>query len=85
MTHEHVCTPEICPNTGGYYVTCMDGPSWWYMAGPYQTHTEALAAVDKACRIAADIDGKAWFMAWGTVRAKDDYRKPAKLNQLGAV
>ena len=52
---EHVCTSGECP-IGHYYVTAMDGPSWYYMAGPYATHAEALALVDKARDLADKHD-----------------------------
>lgn len=64
---EHVCTPEDCPPNGGYYVSCIDDNGRVFlMAGPYRTHGAALADKNKACTIASDIDGRAWFMAWGT-------------------
>jgi hypothetical protein len=84
-TCERGCTPESCPPTGGYYVSAIDGPHYYLMAGPYQTHGEALADVDKVHSICIDKDstGKAHWMGWGTCHRKDDYRKPGKLNQLG--
>jgi hypothetical protein len=38
------------------------------MAGPYADHEAALQDVDRSRDIASDHDGRAWFMAWGTVR-----------------
>ena len=84
-TCEHGCKPETCPPDGRYYVSCQDAGQFWIMAGPYQTHADALAHVDKALNIANEIDGRAWFMSWGTCHMKDDYTKPGKLNQLGLI
>lgn len=81
----HVCTPETCPATGGYYVTAVDAGQVYYMAGPYQTHAEALALVDKALNIADKRDGRAWFMSWGTSRRRDEYREPGSLNKHGLL
>jgi hypothetical protein len=55
------------------------------MAGPYDTHQEALADVGKARNIANEHDGRAWFMGWGTIRDKDDKRTPGNLNKAGLM
>ena len=81
MANDHICNEQTCPAIGGYYVSCTDAGQVWLMAGPYQTHSEALADQDKALKIADSIDGRAWFMAWGTCRIKDGELKPGKLNQ----
>ncbi|HVN82281.1 MAG TPA: hypothetical protein VMW38_25070 [Terriglobia bacterium] len=85
MESAHCCTSETCPEPGNYYVTAVDGPSLYYMAGPYPTHAEALAMVEKALSIADKHDGRAWFMAWGTVRTKDGYSKPGSLNRANLI
>ena len=66
---DHICTLASCP-IGRYFVTAIDGPNTHFMAGPYENHADALADVDKALKIADKHDGRAWFMAWGTVRIK---------------
>ena len=38
-----------------------------------------LADENKACQIASDIDGRAWFMAWGTCHK--DSSEPGVLNK----
>lgn len=81
---EFQCSPETCP-PGNYYVTCRDAGNSWFMAGPYTTHAEALANVDKAMHIANNIDGKAWFMSWGTALCKNVYNKPGKLHSLNLM
>jgi hypothetical protein len=80
-SQEHVCTAESCPEPGSYYVSCIDGASFYLMAGPYGTHALALADVDKALHIADARDGRAWFMAWGTVRLRDGSTEPGRLNK----
>ena len=82
---QHTCTPEICPEPGNYYVSCVDGPSFWLMAGPYCTHADALADVNKARDIATEIDGRAWFKGWGTVNMKSECTKAGKLNELHLI
>lgn len=83
--NSHVCTAESCPPTGGYYVSAVNGDSFYHMAGPYDTHAAALADVDRALKIASEREGRAWFMSWGTLRRKDDYRKPGTLNKYGLM
>jgi hypothetical protein len=85
MAEDHICDAITCPPTGGYYVTAVDGPSWWKMAGPYQTHAEALADVDKARGITDKHDGRAWFMGWGTAHVKDGALLPGNLNRAGLI
>ena len=81
---EHVCTTEECP-TGVYFVTAIDGGTWWYMAGPYAEHAAALADVDKARTITCKHDGRAHFMGWGTARIKDDTERVGNLNKAGLI
>lgn len=76
----HVCSPDTCPEPASYYVSAVDGPKWYPMAGPYPTHKEALRDVGRSRDIASDNDGRAWFMAWGTVRLSESYREPGRLN-----
>lgn len=83
-TREHVCTPEDCPPSGGYYVSCInDNGQAFLIAGPYRTHGTALAAEREACKVASDVDGRAWFMAWGTCRK--DSNEPGVLNRHGMM
>jgi hypothetical protein len=72
-------------DVGNYYVHCIDGPSSWIMAGPYQTHQAAHADKERVLRIADDIDGRAWFMSWSIVRMADTYTKPGRMNTLGLL
>lgn len=78
----HMTTPDTRP--GPYYVSAIDAGKVHTMAGPYAEHAAALADVDRACRIASDIDGRAWFMAWGTVRL-DGSDRVGTLNKHGLI
>jgi hypothetical protein len=82
---EHVCNPETCPEPGSYYVSAVDGPNWWRMAGPYASHAAALANVNKALHIADKHAGRAWFMKWGTVRMPDGFNEPGRLNKFNLI
>jgi hypothetical protein len=84
-TEEHACSEASCPTPGSYYVTAIDGPRFWKMAGPYATHAEALDRIDAARRISCDYDGRAYFMAWGTGRVFHGDTPPGKLNELGLI
>lgn len=72
----HICTHESCPAGANYFVTAIDGGTVYYMAGPYLTHSEALAKLDAAREIACDRDARGCFMAWGTVKSTRIMRAP---------
>ena len=88
-TCERGCTTESCPPNGAYYVSAVDAGHVFLMAGPYQTHADALADVDKALEIADSKDGRSWFMGWGTVNVAERYKGKlfplGKLNELGLM
>lgn len=50
------------------------------LTGPFATHTEALAHVDEARRIACELDEWAWFDAFGTCSLPKGSGKVGKLN-----
>lgn len=75
-------TPDTAP--GPYYVSAIDHKCTFLMAGPYELHGAALADVDRALHIAYEHDGRAWFMAWGTVRV-DGCERRGRLNELGLM
>lgn len=68
-----------------FYVSAIDGPRHSFLAGPFDTHEEALGLVDTARQKANEIDPKAWFYAYGTARAPEGYDKPGILNDLLGV
>ena len=66
-------TTYYCPACENYheigtqfYVTVRDGPRTGYLLGPYRTHREALAQVDRGRSLAYDADPRAPFYAYGT-------------------
>lgn len=50
-----------------YYVSLRRGARTALLAGPFDTHTEALAMVDRAVKLANDLDQWAWFDPFGTM------------------
>lgn len=76
-------TPDTA--LGPYYVSAIDAAGRTFlMAGPYELHGAALADVDRALNIAYEHDGRAWFMAWGTVRV-EGHECRGRLNELGLM
>lgn len=49
-----------------YYVTVRNGSSTGWLAGPYDTHEESLANVERAKKLAIKDQGYAVFYAYGT-------------------
>ncbi len=85
MNEDHICNPTDCPEPGSYYVTCVDGPLFWKMSGPYPTHKAALADVDRVLKIANRHDGRAWFMRWGTTRMANNIVELGNLQKAGLL
>ena len=71
-------------DTGGnYYVSAIDGPKVYLLAGPYETHQEALDLVDQCNELSQSLDDRAFWFAYGTCRVKDtEYVKPGILNDM---
>ena len=63
-----------------FYVSVLNGPRLALLAGPFQTHEEALAMVDQARETAQRIDPWAWFYAFGTVKMMTGHQ-PGVLNK----
>lgn len=55
-----------------YYVSVMDGGRKGFLLGPYSSHEEALANVERGCKLANEADDRAWFYAYGTCSAPAD-------------
>lgn len=68
-----------------YYVSLRRGSRTALIAGPFETHTEALAMVEPATKLANELDGWTWFDAFGTCSGPRLPTNPkGKLNsQLG--
>lgn len=67
--------PEYGPDNpdtrpGPYYVTVVDAGRALALAGPFDTHPEALAQVAPARDLAVEYDLKAHFYAFGTARTE---------------
>jgi hypothetical protein len=58
----------MCPDR--FYVTVKRGEQTGFLLGPYETHEEALANVDRARQLAHDVDPFSAFDAFGTARSK---------------
>jgi hypothetical protein len=52
----------------GFYVTVRSGSRVGYLLGPYASHADALASVDRARLFAGRLDPWAVFYAFGTAR-----------------
>jgi len=53
------------PDHSAFYVSALDGPKSFLVAGPYPDHATAIARVD-AVRRHAEVDPRSHWMAWGT-------------------
>jgi len=63
-------------------VSVRDGPKFGLLAGPYETHGEAITKIRSAIDRACEFTEWAWFYHYGTVRMKDSYRKPGTFGKL---
>lgn len=59
-------TPDT--RTGHYYVSCINGAQKALVTGPYDSHAEALADVERVRTAAGKMDPRCDFYAWGTAR-----------------
>lgn len=79
---------------GMFYVSVIDGPRiggeievkrMGLLAGPYETHEEALDKVDVVRRIAERVNAWSHFYAFGTMKLKEPINgayPPGRLNRL---
>lgn len=80
--HEDFCRCRFNPPGTNYYVSTIDGSRYSLLAGPFSTHPEACAWVDRTMDKACSVDPRAWFYAFGTASTGPEYRKPGILNDL---
>jgi hypothetical protein len=74
--------PDTAP--GPYYISVMKGDGEWRAeSGPYPKHADALALVEKARGICEQMDPRACWYSFGTVRIKDDCTDPGVLQRRG--
>jgi hypothetical protein len=71
------------PEPGFYYASAADGSRLALLAGPFRWHVEALAWVDRARALGVELDRKAWFYGFGTVRMPDGRRLGILNDRLG--
>lgn len=79
-------TQEPDTRPGPYYVSVRrDDGDFRLLSGPYLLHASALAAVAEARTIATDLDSRAVWYSFGTVRMKPEFSEPGILNRLGKM
>jgi len=69
----HTFNDQTAPDDspGNYYVSCVDGDRFAFLAGPFRNdHRAALALVPQARQLACDLDPRAVFYGFGTCRRK---------------
>ncbi len=75
----------IDPRPGFYYVDVRDDAGRSFrMRGPFTSHAEAIMRLPETRDAAYVIDGRSWFMAWGTCRSETDLG-PGRLNDAIAL
>ena len=73
--------PDDTP--GDYYVSCVDGDRFAFLAGPFRNdHGAALGMVPRVQKLALELDPKAVFYAFGTCRREFDPMRPAPPGRL---
>lgn len=55
-----------------FYVSAIDGPRHFLMAGPYGSREVAEGLVSEVRDYCTEKDGRAWFMAWGVAGSSDE-------------
>jgi len=62
----------------GFYVSVIDGKRKGFLLGPYTTHADALANVERGKQMALDSDnaGRSWFYAYGTCKLTTSNKLP---------
>lgn len=85
-TNTQTQTPDARP--GKYFVTAIDNGRFARLVGPFATHADALALVDRAREVCYGLTGGAshWW-AFGTCRQDDDALScaPGKINSQMAI
>lgn len=71
--------------TRAYYVSVRQPGKYGLLLGPYATHGEALANVERATRFVVDRDPRAHWYEFGTASTPIGNAQPGKLNELIGV
>lgn len=70
---------------GMYFVTAVKGSQWIPLVGPFENdHAAALAMVEPARKKAEEIDAKAVWYAYGTMRADADTPQAKLVGRLNS-
>ncbi|RBO54666.1 hypothetical protein DSD19_04630 [Rhodovulum sp. BSW8] len=67
---------ETNPDHDQFYVSAIEGPRTYLVAGPYSSHREAQDAMPEVRAFAEEHDGRAHFMAWGTCSTGEGIATP---------
>lgn len=75
--------PDIKP--GNYYVSVRrDDGDFRLLVGPFPNdHASALAVVDRATKVATDLDPRAWWYSYGTALMAPEHDEPGILQKAG--
>lgn len=55
-----------------FYVDVVSGSRFALLLGPYDTHEEATANVERGKQLAVERDPRTWFDSFGTCSTHDD-------------
>jgi hypothetical protein len=72
----------VDPRPGCYYVSVRDNGRTALLAGPFKTHSEALALVPVVRAKACQLDARGAWYAYGTARLPDDDSVPIRAGSL---
>lgn len=64
------------PEHSSFYISAIDGPKRYLVAGPYGSHQAALELVRAVRTYAEGQDARACFMAWGTASSAAPMKTP---------
>lgn len=65
-----------------FYVTCRDAGLTAWLLGPYASHEEALANVQRGSRLAEQADPRAAWYAFGTAGVSSESAESRPINTV---
>jgi hypothetical protein len=71
-----VAGDDVHTDKAHYYVSAIDGPRTFIIAGPYAAHAAALAQVNAVRDLGVDQNPRAWWFAWGTCGSDELIKTP---------
>ena len=69
----------------GFYVSVINGSRKGLLAGPFDTHEQALALVDPARIAAKQVNDRAHFYAYGTAKVTAKPNRPLPVGKLNTM